>query len=745
MNEFFDFAGDKFTMADAGLKCSESMIEAINKIEDCKFIELLTKKQDDKRFDIVICDISSDEIPSRNIFSIQYTERIAFVFGEKNHIPTTCALRKDFPETMHQNSVQNGYPRELCLYEENESVTLVNWTPERHVNRVKWWLVSASKGKLHADDQSVEPLFFKPSIIIAIPSDLSHGIEKGKKLSVTTPFANEGESNGLFLDAKWSDAQSKDAIGTSLLEILVPKITHGRIYSPPEQFSKLTTVLNSIGINAVKLIRSRLQKFNKENKGQTDGTITVIVFVFPIRRTDLSDPEQDQTVGFMCKKSIKELSLVFQVILKESFYLNQDFDGALHPVSGSIADFPILPVEVLVKPDAQMRRLRSGYKDTLTKGILIGAGALGGSLLDIWIKGGWGEWAVIDNDSFRPHNFIRHVSSSQYLGNSKAHVAAFVSNENFEDANVKSIHADACDWDNKDIKSLFSEADLAIDASASFEYPRECSEKTHAPRHISVFFSPSGNDAVLLAENAKRKIRLSALEAQYYRALIENSVGDCHLVDAGRNFRSGVSCRDISGVLSHSRCLSLSSLLADQIRFASEEPEAAIRIWSNNVKTGCRQLTEIEPKKIKKNKYHNNHKFRVFWDEGIEEKVQCLREKNLPNETGGILVGYHDMLRKTVYIVDALPQPTDSVGTPFSFIRGTTDVVAKLQRISTRTAGNVGYIGEWHSHPNGSSANMSSLDQTQLAEIAEKLSYDGLPAYQMIVAKNEVKVYEKKN
>lgn len=52
------------------------------------------------------------------------------------------------------------------------------------------------------------------------------------------------------------------------------------------------------------------------------------------------------------------------------------------------------------------------------------------------------------------------------------------------------------------------------------------------------------------------------------------------------------------------------------------------------------------------------------------------------------------------------------------------------------------YIGEWHSHPQGCSASMSAQDKTQLKQLSERQSIIGYPAYQMIVAENEIKVYE---
>jgi len=55
-----------------------------------------------------------------------------------------------------------------------------------------------------------------------------------------------------------------------------------------------------------------------------------------------------------------------------------------------------------------------------------------------------------------------------------------------------------------------------------------------------------------------------------------------------------------------------------------------------------------------------------------------------------------------------------------------------------RTAGVVGYVGEWHSHPDNYPAIPSTDDLIQLSYLALGIAGDGLPALQVIV--NETKM-----
>lgn len=740
VSEYYTFDFPEVDTNDGRLKCSNQMIKALNNAEDCNVVSSYLRVSDEKRYEYVVCDICCDEIPSKNMFGINYRERIAFVFGNSIKVPKTLALRKDFPATMHQNLSPSGFPKDLCLYEESEDVTLISWTPERHIRRLKWWLVQAAKGKLHSEEQAVEQFLFNPTATIVIPYDYRVGLKQGKRLAASLIQ----DSDKLFIEAQWNINHHVSGVKINLINIETNDVTHGSIRQAPQDLKDFVGLMNAVGVDFLDLLRQRLYNFTKE-EGDLNAPITALIVTIPIRRSNNGSAEREQTIGFWFNNSVLHLLKVLEVVVTENGLPNLTLQGSLHPMTSDIPDIEMLPMEVLSTVESSARRAQSGYNFNIGHGLLIGAGALGASLLDIWVKGGWGKWTVCDNDHFRPHNFTRHVASTAVVGQNKALVAASYANFNFNDSDVCHLAKNACQFSDDEVKSVFSKAELVVDASTSLEYPRDASLKHNLPRHVSVFFSPNGNDAVLLFEDHKRNIRLNSLEAQYYRALLTTEVGNNHLTMDSITFRSGVSCRDVSVVMSFARTSALSSLLSEQIRRAIKSENASIRIWQDNQDSGERQLTEIQPFKVKSNKNHTLGGFKIFWDEGIEAKVKGLRHDALPYETGGILIGYHDMVRKCVFIVDALPAPSDSRSTHSSFTRGVEGVVESLEIIANKTANNVGYIGEWHSHPNGASANMSDLDKLQLTELSENLSYDGLPAYQMIVAKNEIKVHEKRS
>ena len=70
--------------------------------------------------------------------------------------------------------------------------------------------------------------------------------------------------------------------------------------------------------------------------------------------------------------------------------------------------------------------------------------------------------------------------------------------------------------------------------------------------------------------------------------------------------------------------------------------------------------------------------------------------------------------------------------------RGSAGLKAAVDEIARRTADIVGYIGEWHSHPDGASCLPSRHDWTFLVWLAQHMSRDGMPGVMAILCEGDV-------
>jgi integrative and conjugative element protein (TIGR02256 family) len=359
-------------------------------------------------------------------------------------------------------------------------------------------------------------------------------------------------------------------------------------------------------------------------------------------------------------------------------------------------------------------------------------GALGSTLLDLWRRAGWGEWDAVDPDHLRPHNLIRHTT--HYLGRPKAEAVVWRDKSIWRDAKPKigAIVGDAYDIDNPVVKIAFERAELIVDATTTVEVPRRLANAHFPGRVVSAFLTPTGTDGVLIAEDSVRRFRIDALEAQYWRAVLTQSWGETHLISSTSKFTSGASCRDVSFVMPYSMIMAHAATLAEQIQ--TLPPAGVIRIWQRDRLRGSVAVHDVPIEETFTTTFPD---LAVVWDGGTLAKVRSLRRAALPAETGGVLVGYHDLNEGKVYVVDALDAPSDSVGTRESFERGVKGLRPRIEEIGRRSAGQVGYLGEWHSHPQGHDARESGKDVRQLLYLGDLLGGEGLPAFMLIVAEDE--------
>ncbi|EPK8809781.1 Mov34/MPN/PAD-1 family protein [Pseudomonas aeruginosa] len=515
---------------------------------------------------------------------------------------------------------------------------------------------------------------------------------------------------------------------------------HGLVERDPVTLGQLADVLARREVDLIGPLREALQADIDEagTTASADDKGTIILLHIPIRRSVDAEPDGVAHRAFLVPIGGLELGIACGALFvhEKRYYkdlLNQQPATAWR-------EQPILPMAVLTQNDRTAAMRQSGVTEEGPAGVLVGAGSLGSALLNLWGRSGWGRWTVIDKDHIKPHNLSRHGAYAQHIGETKATVVAGLHAAAMEGATeIVPVVADGCDFAQADVAQALAGAALAIDASTTLEYPRAASVVDTLPRHFSVFVTPNGNAAVLLAEDAKRMQRLRTLEAQYYRALIQQDWGRVHLDGHASTFWSGASCRDISLVMPYSRILGQASTLAEQIQAAVAREDALIRIWQRDPARGgveVHDVPAVPERRIALGELD------LYIDDGVEQQLRVLRQQSFPNETGGVLLGYYDFNIKAVVIVAGLPAPSDSKASPDSFERGVAGLAEAVKDAAKRTAGMVGYVGEWHSHPPGHSASPSRHDLVQLVHLALGMADDGLPAVQLIVGEQDLQILQ---
>lgn len=720
---------------------AKGLLKAVQHQRDYSLVQLLRYPIDGTpTLECLIVDVECDGVPPKNSFGIQYRERLALcVPNDPKKLIEVLALRQDFPFLMHQNQGAPGAPASLCLYFEPPAAVMRTWTPLAFLRRIQWWLEKSARGELHPADQPVEHLFFASKYELVLPWNLEE-LRKNPVLRFGVVRRPERSDGGLtcFLEAI-PDGGAK-AKTTAHIELTLPPIVHGFVERDPVTLGQLADLLSRREVDLISPLQLALQERVPESGAaeSADDNGAVILLHIPLCREASAEPDGVAHRAFLVPVGALELGVAIGALFIHEKRYYKDMMNVQVPMTWQ--EQPILPMNVLMQNDAAAARSQSGIEDGGAAGVLIGAGSLGSALLNLWGRSGWGRWTVIDEDHVKPHNLSRHSAYAQHIGESKATVVAELHAAIMEGATeILPLVADACDFTQEPVSHAFNDSALVVDASTSLEYPRAASTSDVLPRHISVFVTPNGNAAVLLSEDVKRTIRLRSLEAQYYRALIQSDWGRDHLTGRTGTFWSGASCRDISVVMPYSRILSHASTLAEQIQMAAVREDALIRIWQRDPLFGGVEVHDVRA--IPEQRITLGE-FDLFIDGGLEQQLRDWRQQGFPNETGGVLLGYYDFNIKAVMVVAALPAPPDSKASPSSFERGIMGLAEAVNDAATRTAGMVGYIGEWHSHPPGHSAAPSQHDLFQLIHLALGMADDGLPAVQLIVGEHDLQVLQ---
>lgn len=725
---------------------AKALFAAVRAAVDFTLVQLLSRTAPGRPpIEVLVFDVECDGVPSRNPAGIQYRERLALCVPEDPTVLVeVLALRKSFPVLMHQNHGTRDGAASLCLYFEPARTVMRTWTPQRFLRRIQWWLEQSAKGELHPADQPVEHLFFASNYELVLPWNLdvlrsNAGVKMAVERSKPRP-----DGGGTFFLRRLGDGGNQPAGSASLIELTLPPVVHGFVERDPATLGDLAEMLSRREVQLLPQLIAALSD-GVGTAGVPAGkgeSFVVIVVHIPMVREPGGEMQQVSRRAFLVLGDVHELGVKTGALYLHDKRYYSELQGSVlaRPPATEWKSELIFPMSVLQFPNGAAARKQSSVHAEGPRGALVGAGSLGSAMLNLWTRAGWGQWSVIDEDHIKPHNLVRHIAFSQHVGELKCEVVSELCGAATEGAAaVIAVHGDACDAGVPTVMEALNAGSLVVDASAALEYPRQASFRDELPRHVTVFVTPSGNASVLMLEDKARSKRLRTLEAQYYRALIREVWGERHLEGNLGTYWSGASCRDISVAMPYSRITAHASTLAEQVMSLSHLDKAYIRIWDRDPDTGGVSVHDIEPSDELRLDFGD---LNVFYDDALASHLKSLRLEALPNETGGVLLGYYDFNVGAIVLVDALPAPLDSQASPGSFERGTAGLGKAVQDATARTAGIVGYVGEWHSHPRGHSATPSRDDLIQLAELSMGMHEDGLPALQLIVGERDIQVLQ---
>ena len=388
--------------------------------------------------------------------------------------------------------------------------------------------------------------------------------------------------------------------------------------------------------------------------------------------------------------------------------------------------------------------------------LFLGCGAVGSKLALHLAKSGQTDMTLVDYDELSPHNLVRHGLLHESTGRNKAEAIKeaiqdiFYADKSVKVAIYKGSALNLFIDQSQDVQNHLKAHAWLIDATASSMMLNTLVQSTF-PETLSCCrceIADHGQLGFLSIEGANRNPRLDDLQVLLFDMALKRPMLSQWLQEnrEQREQQIGSALEEIHIGMS---CSSETMRLADELvslhaaSFATGfrscvkkgMPDSIGRI---QVSEYCEegQLTSIvqhyDVPAMSVISARNDSSWQVRLKHGLAEKMQNMLRQAKPNETGGLLIGMVNFKRKIIYVTRIFTAPSDSVSSPYAFVRGIQDIPETVFRIQNLTGGILGYVGEWHTHPAGG-PELSSTDREAVDKIKKNLDSVPLPTHVMIV------------
>lgn len=395
-------------------------------------VELIECRQSE-RSETVVVDLHVD-LPRRGPrFDIRPVERLAVTFLAADlEPPDARALREDFPVLPHQNRKIDAPPLSLCYTETPYADLRRRWTSAFLLEALSNWLRLSAKGKLHQEDQPLEPLLDSSRMVLIANRKV---LEQSEPVVVLpAPPAREEQLEAL-LAVRQADLAGNESLARAAKDLAFriavvdcPARTHGVIHRSPQNLAELDELLTVPGFDFIAELRSRFRTW----KGDTDAKELqhlrrlklLLVVTLPKSRVPDGPVETTEHRAFVTTASIEDVGTDIGAWVVHDGHL-VDWTGSEGGANSNRGEgTPLDGVRISWTLERDVAAALSGRPPATGNVVALGVGALGSQVVSGLLRQGFGTWTLIDKDILLPHNTARHELPSCYIGMSKAQALA---------------------------------------------------------------------------------------------------------------------------------------------------------------------------------------------------------------------------------------------------------------------------------------------------------------------------------
>lgn len=343
--------------------------------------------------------------------------------------------------------------------------------------------------------------------------------------------------------------------------------------------------------------------------------------------------------------------------------------------------------------------------------LIFGCGALGSKIGLHFGRSGNHNLRLYDPDILSSHNMVRHALLADKIGVNKAKALTTEVKSMFPSEQVEvEVGRSSLDFSSAE---AFKEVSRIFDFTAS---PAFFNKLVSASTIDDVAVSNSsisdfGNLGLTLIEGENRNPRVDDLQVSLYALhdVNENIKSWLQREQAAAEkenvtVRVGVGCNSETTILSDINVSSHAAFAAGVLEREVKDRKKHGSIFINRIVDSPVYSIETENYKVQPFDVFravNDQTWAVRFSHGIVGQMRKEMIKSKRKETGGVFVGVANYKTKTIHVTNLIPAPPDSKANSVCFYRGVNGLPSTIETISKSSGGQLGYIGEWHSHPHG--------------------------------------------
>ena len=651
---------------------------------------------------------------------------VRFCSDYPDRVPIAYIGRRDFDfdHAPHIYCETKSGLRPICLFRGNGDEWFANMEIEDFVKHLRSWYEDLASGVNIEDGGEFEPLRCEgyTSTMIYDYERLSDEIDKAdeqpnefflviyerlkKKLIRLT-----GDNNWLL---KMPGLEKKDIVLGAVCKDVSKRCCDGYDVLMPRTYLELQEYAGKHGMEIDAAVSDIL--------GKVDGDTSSFIIILAIRRS----------------KKLIGVNSYYQFVNFE-ILLDTDDAGEKVLTSTSKVQFHCHQSAFTNKKAHEISNLNMGINPSL---IVAGCGALGSKIAMHLVRAGITNILFSDPDTMSEHNLSRHVLFDDSVNKNKASEMGSVSNLMYYHEKFKA------EASHKSIKYVLEDVDVMnkrkpdylLDFTASKVVANQMVNIENRPPAISAAIYDNGKFGLLLCEGNDGVVRLDDLMATFFAQYKTDAFVSNYLMrekglskEPANLLNVGLGCNSETFILADDVISLYASSMSITIKdvFAGKYPDGGCWMYI------CDDDGSMKVHRIKVSQYNcydaNTWKVRVS-EQAFEDIVEQASVAGR-YETGGYLLGQCNLKTKTIHVIDTMEAPEDTVCRDDYLVLGKKGIRKKLSQVERRSGATFGYVGEWHSHPNGPNE-FSATDYEEFNKKAEEMVAEGTrkPILEMLVS-----------